>query len=236
MSFDSRADAYDNLKWVSMMDEFVEMCEPKPDDIVCDVGAGTGAVTHALLGKVKSIVAVDTSFKMLDKIKDDDKISKIHQDAFSYLLKHKNEFDLITCRMSLHHMMDDHLMTAVLCHDALKDGGRIVVAEGVYPRGCRGWYSDVFHIKEPGRYIYSPSDLICNLRVYKDIEMKVIKQRDMSMTNWLYNSDTNPHVTRQIGRMHTLAPGYVKEAYNMRDDGEDIIMDWEQCIVKGYKW
>lgn len=52
----------------------------------------------------------------------------IVQEAFSFIAAKKNQYDVIFCEQELNHLTKDEILTFLkLCHDALKEGGTLIV-------------------------------------------------------------------------------------------------------------
>lgn len=67
--FDALADSYDrNADRLvrRAQDLVVRLAEPDPQDVILDVGCGTGTVAVALAAKVRRIIGIDVSDRMLD--------------------------------------------------------------------------------------------------------------------------------------------------------------------------
>lgn len=97
---------------------------------VMDLGAGTGLISTHIAPRVKSIVAVDTSQAMLDKLvnKPDlaGKVKTVCQDITEKPLD--TEFDVIMSAMAMHHVKDTDLLLQRF-YEHLKPGAKLAVAD-----------------------------------------------------------------------------------------------------------
>ncbi len=99
-----------------------------------EIGCGTGLLTCALAGLLKSIVATDTSTGMLAVL--DDKIAALglhnvetkRLDLLSHHLLPAASFDLIYSGMTLHHIKETRAVLAA-CFAHLKPGGTLALAD-----------------------------------------------------------------------------------------------------------
>lgn len=109
--FINRATNWDTPRRISMANHFVnallEHVEPKSHWKGMEIGAGTGLVGLQLLQKVKSMVFVDTSVKMLDvlkkKIKGVKNVEIVSSEVADYQVR---DIDFVFSNMSFHHIED----------------------------------------------------------------------------------------------------------------------------------
>ena len=70
--WDERAEVWDEVAaspaFLRIRDRIVELAEPRAEDRVVDLGAGTGLLALALAPRVSEIVAVDISERMLERL------------------------------------------------------------------------------------------------------------------------------------------------------------------------
>ena len=101
-----------------------------PEMEVMDFGAGTGLLTSHVVPLVKSIVAVDISKAMLDKLvakpEFNNKITAFCQDILHEALDKR--FDLIISAMAMHHVKETALLLKSFAQH-LKPGSRIALAD-----------------------------------------------------------------------------------------------------------
>jgi ubiquinone/menaquinone biosynthesis C-methylase UbiE len=71
-SWDERVEAWEEVAtsgaFLSIRDRIVELAGPRPDDQVVDLGAGTGLLALAIAPRVRELVAVDISERMLERL------------------------------------------------------------------------------------------------------------------------------------------------------------------------
>ena len=108
------------------------------DERILDVGTGTGVMIPHYIRHLTggSVVAVDYSERMIEmarsKFPENDfpMISYVVSDLYD--LKYENEFDLVVCYSCFPHFVDQPLAIEILSQ-ALKKGGRLVVAHSIRP-------------------------------------------------------------------------------------------------------
>ncbi|UCG46737.1 MAG: methyltransferase domain-containing protein [Phycisphaerales bacterium] len=236
-----RARLYNELDWVSrdeLLSTIVETTDVQKGKKVLDVGTGTGKVLMALQIQCPEAdyYGMDISQDMLAKIdaRHGFKLSvgeMENLDGFD-----DNDFDLVTARMVFHHAKNlEQAMREV--YRVLKPGGKFVVCEGNPPdRHCIKFYKDMFHFKEE-RITFFLDDLV-NLLArhgFQKITSRTVILRNMSMNNWLDKSGLPFRNVDIIRKMHYACDAHVQEAYNMKIQDDDILMDWKFSIVSGIK-
>ena len=187
-----RAEKYDNLDWSNRdkyMETFFKICDIKSNFYACDVGTGTGIIANALAKYCKKVDAIDYSDAMLKIARDKrnlDNINYISMNA-EHLDFPLNTFDLVTARMCFHHIT--HQEKAIHeCMRVLKNGGKLVLSEGIPPPGARNFYTEMFKLKEKRRtYIIDDIVELLGNGGAKKIDIQVHKMPNVSINNWLDN-------------------------------------------------
>jgi len=131
----TRSRKFNNLKWANEH-SYIKMLicsgDFKKNDIVLDVGTGTGIIAHAISPLVKKVIGMDISQDMIE-----------HSDwnGFKYFIKgdirdpyfYDNIFDKVVARMVFHHITEGIQGAMDECYRILKNGGKMILAEGIPP-------------------------------------------------------------------------------------------------------
>jgi ubiquinone/menaquinone biosynthesis C-methylase UbiE len=119
----------------------LEWAEPAADDVVVDVGAGTGLLALALAPQVDRVWAVDISSAMAEYLKtkaasgDLDNIQTVVASAASLPLFDATA-DLVVSNYCFHHLDDDGKDHALAeAHRVLRPGGRLVFGDMMFRVG-----------------------------------------------------------------------------------------------------
>jgi len=234
-----RSQHYNELEWANhhlYLDAFVEAGHFKKNEIVLDVGTGTGIVAHAVSPFVKEVVGLDKSQDMLEHSNWRENMYFIKRNILNPIFVDE-VFDKITCRQVFHHILRHRQRAMDICYRLLKKGGLMVLSEGVPPtKRVKKDYIEIFRLKEK-RITFYEEDLIDLMRRsgFKDIKLKIITLKKMSVRNWLTSSGI-PEVTQErIYRLHKNAADYFKKDYNMLERDNDCLIDMKMAILTSKK-
>ncbi|MDD1719527.1 MAG: class I SAM-dependent methyltransferase [Methanoregulaceae archaeon] len=118
-----------------MLDQVVRSSGIKRDDLVLDIGCGTGLLSLKFLDKAEcDITAIDSSAEMLEifqeKIKKCRLTGKIHcmQKSAEDMDFGPDKFDIVAATVSLHHVKSKEPVIRNI-YGCLKSGGRFVIGE-----------------------------------------------------------------------------------------------------------
>jgi len=235
-----RAVNYDKLFWTKdegYLDAILEMGDFQKNDLVLDVGIGTGTVANKIKPHVKQVIGIDISDSMLGKVEWEG-ISLVKWDIRDALFTN-NIFDKIVARMVFHHILNDLDLAIKRCYDMLKKGGKLIVAEGVPPSDDPDvveWYTNMFKLKED-RLTFTPDELVSRLKKsgFKNIELREYIMKNFSIKNWLVNSGLDKKRQEMIMKLHLSADEKIRKVYNMQYINGDCFVDTRNVILVGEK-
>ena len=231
-----RAASYDKLYWTrdqNYLSEIIKLADLKEHHLALDVGTGTGTVAAVINGLVRHVVAVDISGVMLEKGSWSG-ISVVKWDIGESLFG-DCIFDRVFARMVFHHILDSLDRAILRCYDVLKNGGKIIVAEGVPPVSDPDvvqWYAEMFELKEERR-TFTPEMLVHYLAKngFKNVTTHSYYMESFSIANWLENSGLDEKTQTEIMDMHKYAPEKIQRVYDMRLGENDCTIRTKNVIV-----
>jgi ubiquinone/menaquinone biosynthesis C-methylase UbiE len=234
-----RSKGYNNLNWVnepSYIDSFIGSTDFNKNDLVLDVGTGTGVIAHALSPLVREIIGLDISQDMLEHSNWQGNKYFIKRDICDPIFC-DNVFDKVTARMVFHHIIEGTKDAMDECYRVLKEGGKMVLSEGIPPiPEVKKDYEKIFSLKEK-RLTFLESDLVNLMKNsgFKDIKVIPHIMRQFSVKNWLENGCLPKDKQDKIFEMHVTGSDLFRKAYNMKIVDGDCFIDVKNVILVGKK-
>lgn len=236
-----RAMKYNRLQWAAndeYLRSFLNAGLFSKDDLVLDIGTGTGIVANELSHHVRQVVGIDISHDMLEQAACNKKENQefILCDA-GHLNFNDNKFTKVTARMVFHHLIDKTEKTISEAYRVLANEGLMILSEGVPPDPCvEQFYREMFALKEE-RLTFFEEDLVGLMKHggFKEIKVHEIYLKDASIRNWLENSGLDQQIQNKIYNMHLNLHDQGKKAYNMKIEQNDIKIDMKFLILVGQK-
>jgi SAM-dependent methyltransferase len=146
--FDRTAERYAEHAAGRNWEPFIAIAAPRPADRALDVGAGTGFLSGALLGRVADAVALDSSQAMLSFAPAGVRTVVGRADAMPF---EDASFDLVTCVNTLHHLPDPHAALREIAR-VLAPGGRFAIQDYLRdpdPAAAERW-DEIERVRDPG--------------------------------------------------------------------------------------
>jgi ubiquinone/menaquinone biosynthesis C-methylase UbiE len=140
--WDERVEAWEEVAasgaFLTIRDRIVELAEPQGDDVAVDLGAGTGLLALALAPRVRELVAVDISERMLERLDDAAAADGIHnvEPVVADLRRLPLEDEsatLVVSNYAFHHLDDPGKELALAeARRILRPGGRLVICDMMF--------------------------------------------------------------------------------------------------------
>jgi ubiquinone/menaquinone biosynthesis C-methylase UbiE len=140
--WDERVEAWEEVAtsaaFLAIRDRIVELAEPRSDDCVVDLGAGTGLLALALAPRVRELTAVDISERMLERLDDRAAAEGVHNVEplvadLRRLPLEDERATLVVSNYAFHHLDDPGKELALTeARRILKPGGRLVICDMMF--------------------------------------------------------------------------------------------------------
>jgi ubiquinone/menaquinone biosynthesis C-methylase UbiE len=140
--WDERVEAWEEVAaspaFLEIRDRIVELAGPRRDDLCVDLGAGTGLLALALAPRVRELVAVDISERMLERLDDTaaadgvDNVEPLVADLRRLPLEDESA-TLVVSNYAFHHLDDPGKELALAeARRILRPGGRLVIGDMMF--------------------------------------------------------------------------------------------------------
>lgn len=140
--WDERVEAWEEVaaseSFLAIRNRIVELAEPRADDLVVDLGAGTGLLALALAPHVRELVAVDISERMLERLDDAAAAEGVHNVEplvadLRRLPLDDESATLVVSNYAFHHLDDTGKELALSeARRILRPGGRLVLCDMMF--------------------------------------------------------------------------------------------------------
>lgn len=233
-----RAKVYQNLEWVrnkSYLKNVISAIVPNLQDIVLDIGTGTGAIAVAISPMVNKVIGVDFSQSMLDRAKRCDNIYYVKWDVREPLF-YDGIFTKVVARQVLHHIPETQVVVDI-CHRVLKKGGKFIIAEPVCPSpDIKDRYGEIFKLKD-NRQIFTEEDLIEIIKKagFESVKATTFRVKKFSVRNWLDNNALESVAQNKIFELHVRGSDAFRRAYRMKIINGDCLIDIKNVVIVGEK-
>ncbi len=223
--------------------EMVRLADPQPGWLALDVAPGGGHSALAIARHVRQVVAVDITFPMLQAARDftrsqgQENIVWVQGNG-GRLPFGAERFDLITCRVALHHFPRQAAAIADWAR-CLKPGGRLVLVDNVGPKDpVANDYINTFEkLRDPshGR-VHSPAQLA---RFIKDAGLILLSaatlRKPMLFHPWMTRMSVPKTDRATLTRMLWESDGSARAFLNPQGEGEKTTFDLQEGLFLAHK-
>jgi len=221
------------------LERLAQLAAPQPQWLALDVAPGGGHSALAIARRVRRVVAVDVTFPMLRAARiftrgqGQENIWWAQGDGAN-LPFDDGLFDLITCRVALHHFPDQAaaIKDWVRC---LKPGGRLALVDNVGPEDARAnAYVNAFEtLRDPSHgHLYPLSSLSgfleeAGLRIFSSSHLR----KPMPFHPWMERMQVPAPDRKQLALMLWESDGDARSFLNPRGAGAQTTFDlWEGLL------
>lgn len=235
-----RADGYTKLQWANdqvMLERLLSFANLKPENEVLDVGTGTGLVAAALQERSVKVTGIDSSIAMIEKARQLHPDLNLAQADIRALPYPEGVYHKVIARMVLHHIIGNLPKAMAEIFRVLRLGGEVVICEGIPPSPeLLPDYQAIFSLKEI-RHCFLPEDLreLLTQAGFVEIREETFVVPQVSVGNWLEHSGLPEFTQKEIYRLHAQASKRFKEAYNLVETENDILIDMTFLFITGKK-
>lgn len=233
-----RAEKFNNIAWVTNNDllHFIyEGLQLKGDEKILCAGIGTGVVAKYILKQSPEVkmYGLDSSKEMTNYINDERIIVRIGD--LKNMPFNNDLFDRVIFRHVLHHCVGYTSLVIEEARRVLKPEGKVIICESIpISDECISDFAQIVTLKE-NRLVFTAENFWQMLFKFKNICAGSIVLKQQSIRNWLDNCMESHFLEAEIMNRHYNASKAYKEAANMKETNEDILVDMKFLVVRGEK-
>jgi ubiquinone/menaquinone biosynthesis C-methylase UbiE len=207
------------------LERLFEVAQPQPEWIALDVATGGGHTALRIAPSVARMVAADFSLQMLEAARENITAKNVNNVTYVDSDGEKmpfadNTFDLITCRVAIHHFPDAYQFFRESAR-VIKPGGRLVVHDHVQPEDKQALkYLEAFErLRDPshGRAFSELEWKGLMLDTDFEVEHAEILTREADLIPWAERQGRPPEVIERLQVMLAQAPQAVADWISPRN-------------------
>ena len=218
----------------------VVLAAPQPHWVALDVACGGGHAALAIARHVHQVIALDVTFPMLQAARAFAAEQEMHnlvwvQGDAEELPFVEASFDLITCRVAMHHFPNPQKAIASWAR-TLKPGGKLVLIDNIGPEDEQAnLYVNTFEtLRDPSHVqLYPPTELV---RFLEQADLSVLHtevlRKPMGFEAWMDRMQVAPEARKQLTAMLWESKDHARQFLNPQGHGEDATFDlWEGIFL-----
>jgi len=239
-----RATHYSELSWVSAADPMKEVflrLKLQGSEFVVDVGTGSQAILRAIepfLGQGGRVIGFDLSPEMLGVgVAGGQWRPNVFVADAKHIPLDDEIADIVIARQVIHHIEDPREAIREMVR-IVRPGGKIVVAEHVVMSSdLMGFERGLFDLKEPGRHLWLPDQLLKllteNTVGFSKVDFIAGYIPGYSMIkDWAKNGGLSEEDQKRIFSYLNDASDEIKQALNLEIAPDDVTMDGHYlCVI-----
>lgn len=221
----------------------VKLAKPEPHWLALDVAPGGGHSAIAIAGQVAGVVAVDITYRMLLAARayateiGPDNLLWVQGDGGALPVR-DSAFDLVTCRVALHHFPDQAGAIGDWVR-ALKPGGRLVLVDNIGPDdpdACQ--YVNAFEkIRDPShQWLYPLKTLTAFVeQAGLRVEHSEHLTKPMAFHPWMERMQVGAADRKRLADMLWQSVGPARSFLSPQGENDNTMFNLREGIILAHK-
>jgi ubiquinone/menaquinone biosynthesis C-methylase UbiE len=225
------------------LQRMVTLSDPQPADLVLDVAAAAGHTAMRFASHVRGVVAVDLTpetiavARRLARERHVDNVAFARVDA-DQLPFPRNTFDIVTCRLALHHMPDARRAIAEMAR-VCRPGGQVVLADNIVPDNddTAAWINAFESIRDPSHASLWPIAALAAIFEQAGLAIAARESlyKEMDFEGWAWRMAVPAPDRARLRAMLLAAPPAVQRWLNPRERSGNLEFNLIEAVVVGRK-
>lgn len=239
--FTVRADSFDALPWFSdpLLNHWIARILSAYGATLCDVGAGTGLMLEAYLGRFETVVAAELNAAMLQRLKIRARAMRgVHlcQASADHLPLRSASVDIVLSKSALHHHVS---ITTSLDHFCRVARRLVAIVEVVTPHdSCEEYLRELLPMKEPGRpasTVFSTSSLRSLMETRCARVWHLYHDQYIDLDEWIRSATVNAETKRALYNLIDRQPPDIRHAMQIHVRSGKLVQLRRIALVLGFK-
>lgn len=225
------------------LDRLVDLVQPQSDDLLLDVATAAGHTALRFATHVRQVVGADLTPPTLETARrlaherGQANLTFVAADA-EHLSFPAETFDIVTCRLALHHMPDAARAIAEMAR-VCRTGGRVALADNIVPEDedTAAWVNQFETIRDPSHFRLWPLPAIVGM--FEAAGLHVAERQTLTKTmdfeNWAWRMDVPPADKGRLRAMLFDAPPAVQQWLSPREVDGRLKFNLVEGVVLGRK-
>ncbi len=221
----------------------VDLVRPQPADLVLDVATAAGHTALRFAAHVRQVVGADLTpptletARRLARERDQSNLRFVAADA-EHLPFRAGSFDIVTCRLALHHMPDAGQAIAEMAR-VCRAGGRVALADNIVPEDedTAAWVNQFETIRDPSHFRLWPLPAI--IAMFEAAGLEVAERQTltkmMDFENWAWRMDVPPADRARLRALLFDAPPAVQQWLSPREVDGRLKFNLVEGVLLGRK-
>jgi ubiquinone/menaquinone biosynthesis C-methylase UbiE len=221
----------------------MEFIQPQPSWSMLDVGTGAGHTAIRFAPWVKDVVATDLTEAMVEKTAElaaQQNIKNLTTEvADAEKLPFDNAtFDIVTCRLALHHFPQPHRALQEFAR-VLKTPGILGFTDNVTVDNWRAakYYNDFEKLRDPSHQIVVSMQRLCQLIEESGFHIRHTKEfaKEFEFHDWTNRQHVQPQIKTRLLQMMREIPDVLQPLFNPRWINSTLFFSLREAVIVASK-
>lgn len=228
------------------LERMVDLCDPQSGDRILDVAAAAGHTAIRFASVIRDaptsqVVAVDLTQETIVVAQRLVEERRLHNVWFARADAERlpfpaAAFDLVTCRLALHHVPDAASAIAEMAR-VCRPSGQVALADNIVPDNAEtaAWIDAFESIRDPSHHRLWSLDAVTDMfeRAGLDVVARETLYKEMDFHGWAWRMDVPASDRARLRAMLLDAPPEVRRWLNPVERDGELVFNLIEAVVVG---